>query len=203
MSDVDPGLEATDLPVDLGDAGAADSSIDVPLVPEGFQVTNAGTASWVIRKVLEARKHAANARAWCDREILRARRDEESLLFLFGRQLEDFAAQEIAKLKGRRRSVSLPGGIVGFRAQPPRVVVKDEMVALSWCRRHLPEAVGVRVSATGPVGLALLKVGRSNPDECKVEEGLQVSILASHVGESGEIVPGTDVAPAVDKFYVR
>ena len=42
-------------------------------------------------------------------------REEKTLMFLFGRQIEDWAKAEIEKLRGRRKSINLPGGTVGFR----------------------------------------------------------------------------------------
>ena len=200
---VEPG--STDQFLDIGNDTllAADDARDFPQLHEGFRVTDASTASWVVRRINEARTHAKRVQEWADREIHRAKRDDAFLLLRFGEQLQKFAAQEVAKLKGRRRSVCLPGGTLGFRAHPAKLVVKDESVALAWCRRHLPEAFGVRVSAAGPVGLALLNVSRGNPDECRVEEGLQVSVLVRHLGETGECIPGTDVAPPGDKFYGR
>src|SRR4051812_10340987 len=88
---------------------------DLPVVSEQFVVHDASSASWVARKVNEARAYAKRVSEWAAREIKRAERDEQFLMMRYGGQLEEWASQQIALLKGRRRSICLPGGTVGYR----------------------------------------------------------------------------------------
>src|SRR5687767_12636350 len=104
------------------------------LVPEAFSVRCPQTAGWVVRRIVEARKYAERVKVWAEVERRRAEAEEQRLLYLFGDQLRGWAEQEIAKLRGRRKSLALPSGTIGFRCVPPRVVVRDEAVVMQWAR---------------------------------------------------------------------
>ena len=86
-----------------------------PAVDEGFCVRDESSANWVIRKIAECRSYAERVTVWAAAEIRRAEKEEEFFLFRFGGQLERWASEEIRKLKGRRKSLNLPAGAVGFR----------------------------------------------------------------------------------------
>src|SRR4051812_37176542 len=95
-----------------------------PPVPEGFHVHDAGTASWVVRKVVEARRYADRVRAWAAAELRRAEREEQFIFMRFGAELEDWCRRELRTAK--RKSIALPGGVVGFRTTPPSLLIRDE-----------------------------------------------------------------------------
>src|SRR5688500_6897486 len=59
-----------------------------PFVKEGFHIHDAASANWVVRKVVEARQYAERVQAWADRELRRAKREEEFFRYRFGEQLE-------------------------------------------------------------------------------------------------------------------
>lgn len=81
-------LAVTDEPVEIDIATTPeDEPQDVPLVPEQFSVKDAATASWVTKKINEARAYAKRVGAWADREIRRAERDEQFLMMRYGQQL--------------------------------------------------------------------------------------------------------------------
>jgi hypothetical protein len=122
---------------------ATDELIATPEVPERFSVNDDSSANWVVRKILEARAYARHCQEWCERELARARRDEEFFLFRFGRQLEEYAKEQIEREKGRRKSVNLPAGTIGFRKEGPKLVVDDEAVVIAWAKQHLPDAVQI------------------------------------------------------------
>src|SRR5688500_10586408 len=106
-----------------------------------FVIDSPERANWLVRKIVECRQYAARAREFAEREQRRAAREERTLLYLFGRQLETWAAWEIAARGGRQKSISLPAGTVGYRTVGPKLVIDDEAVALAWARQHVPEAV--------------------------------------------------------------
>src|SRR4051794_35829566 len=64
-------------------------------VPEAFRVNDEKAASWVVRKVLEARTYAERVRAWALEEQRRAERDENWLLRRFGSELEVWLRSEL------------------------------------------------------------------------------------------------------------
>ena len=47
-------------------------------------------------------------------------------MFLFGRQLEHWAKDAIVKLNGKRKSLALPAGTVGFRGVAAKMVIDDQ-----------------------------------------------------------------------------
>ena len=118
--------------------------------PALFEINSPERANWLVRKIVECRAYSARAREFAEREQRRAAREEKRLLWLFGRQLEAWAAAEIAKSGCRRRSVSLPAGTLSFRRVGARLIVDDEVAVLKWAREHCPEAIVTteRVSRT-------------------------------------------------------
>ena len=92
--------------------------------------------------------------------------EETTLMFLFGRQLENWCRTEIEKLNGRSKAICLPAGKVGFRAEGAKVVVADEKAVLEWAKEHCPMAVAV------------------------VEKLLKTPV-AEHFAQTGELPPGS------------
>jgi phage host-nuclease inhibitor protein Gam len=115
---------------------------------------------------------------WAELEQRRADHEEERLLFLFGGQLQQWTEHEIAKLRGRRKSISLPGGSVGFRSIPSRVQVRDEARVMAWARRNCPAAI-------------------------VISERLIKTPIIEHVEKSGDIPDGVEITMARDEFYIR
>ena len=133
----------------------------------------------MIKKIVECRIYADRCDEWCAREKNRARRDEEFFLFRFGAQLADFIRQKIAGDRGRRKSVSLPAGVVGFRTEAEKIVVDDEDAVVKWVRENHPEFI-------------------------TTVERLSRSGLNEHIQRTGELPDaGLHIEPAREKFYVR
>lgn len=130
--DVDPAHAPTDTDIDLDVLRA---------VPQGFSIDSADAANWLVRKIANARQYALSVKAWAERELRRAEREEHVLMYLYGRQLETWVRNEINKKDGKRKSMPLPAGTVGFRTVGPRVVIDDEPAVLAWAKEHLPIAV--------------------------------------------------------------
>jgi phage host-nuclease inhibitor protein Gam len=122
--------------------GDAETDIEImKTVPRQFEVSDEGSANWLIRRVIDSRSYAQRVKQWADQELRRAAREEQTLMFLFGRQLEQWAKSEIEKLNGRRKSLNLPAGSVAFRTTPTRIVVDDESRVIAWARTNLPSAI--------------------------------------------------------------
>ncbi len=150
-----------------------------PSVPETFCVRDAESANWLVRRILEARAYAERVAAWAERERRRAQREEEFFLARFGPQLRTFAAREIAKSGGRRKSLNLPSGRIGFRAVPAKIVIEDEIRVIEWARVHCPDAV-------------------------QKVESIAKAVLDQHVASTGEIPPsGVRVEEAGERFYLK
>jgi hypothetical protein len=153
--------------------------VDSVQLPDAFSVCDDGSANWVIRQIIERRAYAKRCAEWCEHEQSRARQEEEFFLHRFGQQLLDFARQKIATQGGRRKSVNLPAGVIGFRHEGPKLMIDDEAAVIVWAKEH-------------------------NPQVIKIVEQLSKSALNQHLEETGE-VPGVGVRiePAREKFYIR
>ncbi len=154
-----------------------DESNDVPQVPEQFAIRDAASASWLARKLNECRAHSRRVRAWADKEIKRAERDEQFLMMRYGQQLQDFAVREISRLRGRRRSICLPGGTIGFRHVGPTLVFDDPAAVLRWAKASCPSAVVTK-------------------------ESVSKTAVNSQFAETGELPDGAHVEVGRDRFYI-
>ncbi len=99
-------------------------------------------------------------------------------MYLFGTQLRRWAEDEIAKLKGRRRSLSLPGGQIGFRSVPARITFTDEATVMRWARQHCPTAIAVA-------------------------ERLRKTPIHQHIQDTGELPEGVTLVGQREDFFVR
>jgi hypothetical protein len=150
-----------------------------PSLPEQFQVHDDATANWVVRQILERRAYSQRCAKWCEREQRRAEHEEEFFLFRFGTQLRDLARAKIAAAGGRRKSVSLPAGTMGFRSEASKLVIDDEGLALEWAKANAPEAV-------------------------VVVERLSKSAVNDHLEKTGEIPSaGAHIEAGREKFYIK
>jgi phage host-nuclease inhibitor protein Gam len=148
-------------------------------VPAQFVVDSDEAANWVTRKITEARAYARRCEEWCEREKVRAKRTEDFFLWRFGSQLVQWAGARIAEQGGRRKSVNLPAGTLGFRHEPPKIIVDDEAAVVEWCKKHHPELL-----------IVVAKVSKAN--------------LNDHIQSSGEMPDrGVHMEPEREKFFVR
>lgn len=154
-----------------------DSQEQLEVAP-GFTVTDEESANWVVRKITEARAYQEKVREWAKKEQDRAAADAEWFLGRFGAQLAEFTEKH---LSGKKKSLSLPAGVVGFRKAPAQVQVVDEPALLEWAKAEAPEIVVV-VPAT---------------------ERVSKSEINLWVKSTGEVPPGAIVVPEEERFYVK
>lgn len=161
---------------------AVDAEVDMEVlktVPKRFEITDESSANWLVRKLVAAREYAEKVKLWAEQERRRAEREETTLLFLFGRQIETWAKGEIEKLGGRRKSICLPAGTVGFRKVNACLQIDDEQAVLIWAKSNCPHAV-------------------------VVTEKLSKSELKAHFEASGELPEvGVHVEPEKNSFTIR
>jgi hypothetical protein len=177
-------------------------------VPEQFSVRDEKSANWVVRKIHEARAYAEQVEAWAAAEVERARREEEFFVLRYSAELEQFAAAELLKQKGKRKSVSLPAGMLGFRAEPEKLRVQDEIALLHWSRLRIPEAVRVDLVVDGTVEVELRKwLARYAPPASPQDETLRIRVsrraVNDHFQNTGEWPDGCVLEPAREKFYIK
>jgi hypothetical protein len=110
-------------------------------VPEQFEVNDRSSAEWLVRTVVEIDAHMARVKVQAEKELNRTQRDRDFLLFRYGPQLERWTREQLRQTKGRRKSVLLLSGTVGFRATCQRLVVEDPSAALRWAKQFCRSAV--------------------------------------------------------------
>jgi len=157
---------------------AATRDLSLP-EPESFAVNDARQANWLVRRIVESRQYREHVQEWAAQELKRAEADEARLMYMFGSQLRAWASAEIEGHGGRRKSVALPAGTVGFRTAPVKLIVDDEKSVVAWAKTHHPEMV-------------------------VVVEQVAKSALNDLLAQTGEIPEaGVHIEPAMEKFFVK
>ena len=161
-------------------AEAVGDDVDIEAaVPAQFSICDANTANWLVRKIVECRAYADRCQAWAERERQRAVSHEQFFLARYGSQLMDYTREHMGLQSGRKKSISLPAGVVGFRSQSSKLVVDDESAVLDWARK-------------------------SQPDLIVVTERLSKTALNEHFESTGELPDaGVHVEPARESFYIK
>jgi hypothetical protein len=180
-----------------------DAATDIIPVPDAFHIDSACTANWFVRKMLERRRYRDQVKAWADAEIRRAEREEGHLLQRYGAQLEAWLKRALDERGGRRRSISLPAGLVGLRAEPARLVVSDQEALIEWCRSHLPEAVQVRIEAVGGEALQMETWVKAHCVDARQCVAVGKATVNNYFADCGELPPGTEVVPRQDVLTVK
>ena len=193
----------TNIDQDNQDDSAADADEYVPPhVPQGFSIHDASSASWVVRKIVEARKYGERVRVWAAAETRRAENEERFFLQRYGPQLEAWAREQLRDTRSRRRSIALPSGTIGFRTAATRLVIADERALLDWCRGNLQTALAVEVKASGAEAHCLLDWQRNHCPAATATASVTKSILDEHFRTTGECPAGTQCATG-EKFFVK
>ena len=144
-----------------------------------FVIDNEDRANWLIRKIVELRAYHERVAAWAAREQSRAFHDEEWLMRRFGPELRAWAAVQIAAFKGRRKSINLPAGTVGFRHSAARLIVDHDSDVIAWAKTNCPDAI-------------------------TTVEKLSRAALKEHFEQTGELPScGAHIDPESEDFYVR
>lgn len=157
-----------------------------PNMAEGAEF-GAVEANRVVTVIGEERRAMESIKAQADSEIarieLRAKQQTElhegrleRAQNYFNDQLQGFVLTETKDKK--TRSVKLLNGTIGFRHNPDKLEVEDELAALEWAKAQLPEAVCVK-------------------------ESLDKSIAKEHIKSTGEVPDGCTLIPGSDAFYVK
>ena len=172
-----------------------------PWTPEGFHVHDDATANWLVRKIRECRAYAARVTAWAAAETRRAQSEEQFHLERYGRQLEQWAATRLEG--GKRRSIPLPAGTIGFRQHPPSLLLNDQKALFEWLAVNLPAAIRSTVEVTGAEAAALASwLDAGHCPGARVTCHAIRGVLRDHVRDTGDCPPGVQVASGT-AFYVK
>lgn len=152
--------------------------IELPEPAETFHIDSDEKVNWLVKKIVGTYVVEERARRWSELELRRAARERDWLFRRFGTELEAWLQDRLKAERGRRKSIALPGGTVGYRTDPPRLHVIDEMQLLRWCKRELPDAI-------------------------KVSETILKTAVADHIRTTGEVVAGCELAGGAQRLYVK
>lgn len=176
---------------------------DLPQASPQFEVTDAHSANWLVRRIVEARGYAERVQEWAAAELRRAKREEAFLLARYGHQAEQWLREELRKARGRRRSMSLPAGTMGLRSVPPRLEVVDQRQALEWCCANLPGAVMMKIEVAGSAAIQLREWAQIHCPDGRVTEGVSKLHLKDHATTTGELPDGVRLIDSPDFFYIK
>ncbi len=159
-------LTAEEIAALISDAPAA--------TPEAFCPTDAAGVDWVLGKVAAARAEALLIRTNMEAMARACERKAEALEWKYGGAIQTYLQAETEG--GKKKSVRLPHGVIGYRTKPAGVQVTDPAALLAWTKANFPAAV---------------------------VEALDKKVLATWLLESGEAADGARLSPAEEVFYIK
>ena len=159
-------LTADQIDTLIADAPAPDTAAFVPTDAEGVD--------WVLGKMADARARAARIRENAELMARAEERKAEALEWKYGAALQSWLRAELEG--GKKKSVRLYHGVVGYRTKPAGVTVTDPAAALSWAQENLPAAVTLTLD----------------------KKALAEALLAT-----GEALDFAKLNPAEDVFFIR
>ena len=160
--------------------------------PKGpFEVTDLGSAGWVMRRLLVIRRKVKDIEdtaerdkrlvtEWCEAEVAKLTHKAAH----FEGLLADYHQRVLAEDE-RAKTITLPHGKLTFRAQPPEFTRNDDEL-LAWARASAPELVATTERA----------------DWAAIKERARVH--GDHLidPDSGEVIPGVTVTERPAKFAI-
>lgn len=152
----------------------ADAPAEEGTNPEAFCPTDAAGVDWVLRKVAAARAEAKLIRENMEAMARACERQAEALEWKFGGALQTFLQAQTEG--GKKKSVRLPHGVVGYRTKPSGVCITDPAAALSWAQENLPAAVTLH---------------------------LDKKALSDRLTATGEVLDFAALQPAEEVFYIK
>ncbi len=146
--------------------------------PEAFTVDTPAKLNWWLEKMRQLR-----ALAHSEWELGNKAMNHSQMLHRAADSFEQRYREQAepvvrAMLPHGRRSILLEGGEAGFRTTPGSINILDALVALDWCKGHLPEAV-------------------------KTTETLLKTPIAEQAKATGILPPGVEQVPPSEKMWVR
>ena len=142
--------------------------------PAAFVPTDEGGVDWVLGKIAAARAEAKLIRENAELMAREADRRAEHLEWKYGAALQTWLRAELEG--GKKKSVRLYHGVLGYRTKPAGVVVTDDAAALAWVKEYATVAL---------------------------VERLDKKILAEVLLETGEALDFAKLNPAEDVFFIR
>jgi phage host-nuclease inhibitor protein Gam len=112
-------------------------TLQEPTLKEVFVVDSEAKVNWLLSLLANLDAEAARIKAQTETRLKQIANEKQGLLYQYEADLKAFAEQEIAKSRGKRKSVVLMQGTLAFRNVPASLKVTDEDAALEWARVNL------------------------------------------------------------------
>lgn len=151
---------------------------------EEFLIDSPERANWLLRKLanLDAERDRVAAQASALARQIES--DRNGLLHRFGSQLENFTRQELEKSGGKRKSLTLLQGTVGFRTVPPRITIENEADAIQTARLVLPGSITTETIE-------------------RFDKTAFRAYAKERLATEGELLPGIGLTEAREEFSVK
>lgn len=170
-------------------------------VKYGFEVTDLNTADWCVRKIAKAqadidqidelaKQRIDQIKAWQEKSV----QEHTNTIAFFEALLEPYAKQQIT---GKKKSMKLPTGTFGFKAQQPDFIKDDEKL-LAWADENAKEYIKIKKEVEwGELKKActVAKMPEITPFG-KMEKTVLIS-------PDGQVIDSVTVVERGDKFYVK
>ena len=152
-----------------------------PVTSQSFVIQDESGASWAVGKMLTLKANVKRVKEQAAAMVKDYENDLRRLEFVVLQSLGTWSQQAIADKGGKKKSIKLLEGTVGFRAKKEVLKVEDDGVLLEWCKKHLPDAIEI-VPAI---------------------EKLKKKEINEYFDMTGEIPDGTFVEDASETFYYK
>lgn len=108
---------------------------------EAFVIDTREKADWLLRKLANLEADEARVKAQSAVMLQQIESDRNSLMGRYQSQLENFTRAELEASKGKRKSITLFNGTVGFRTIPARLMIESEPDAITTARAVAPQTI--------------------------------------------------------------
>jgi phage host-nuclease inhibitor protein Gam len=148
---------------------------------EPFVLDSEDKVNWLLRKIANLQAERERIGAQYDTVLKALESEEKSLRWRFEADLKAFAAMQIAKNGGRRKSLHLLQGTLSFRTLPQSVKVANAELALEYAKAN-----GLSCVATVE----------------KLQALTYREVAQTRLTNDGELLPGIEVLPECEVFRI-
>ena len=148
---------------------------------ERFVLDSEDKVNWLLRKMANLQAERERIGAQYETMLKALESEEKSLRWRFEDDLKAFAAMQIAKNGGRRKSLHLLQGTLSFRTLPQSVKVANAEAALEYAKaNNLPCVATVE----------------------RLETATYRDVAQTRLVNDGELLPGVEVLPERELFRI-
>ena len=173
-----------------------------PLFDDSDGVLSDSAANAVVKRVLDCRAYRDRVTAWAEHEVRLINAKEDWTIQANTPRLTRYVEEKLRTSLLRKRTVNLPAGRIGFRVSPAKLVVRQQDTVLAECRRLLPAAINLTVSATGAAAMRLAEFAATLPG-VEVKTSVRVAELRHHFQATGEFMRGTALESATESLAIQ